>query len=860
MRSGLYARLFLILSLTLVLAQLCLPAEGFVLSELPADEYSPLRQKLEDAGCVVLDISGVWNYKTGNSEQQHGWIPSAFSGAELSVDFTKRVSLPDSLQDYDWELLIPAYRHRVDVFVNGNLLLAGRGDYASLRVPIRQEQLVFGNENEFLLQVQNDLNRTTSVPLKPSLFQPADYAGIFSEVFLVGRQDWSLTGFAHKYEWTQDSGSVSSRVELRVNPQLTKSRPSQQDSLIADADIADIKLSAVLRDSSNTAVVSTASIVLSEYYTSSHSHPLRFETFTPIIWCPKRPYQYRLELFLVHQRDTLCTWSDNVSFTSVRLDGAEFICGDNVFKLRAIDYILQDPAGIPVPNSILYSDLNQIKSLGFNAVRISGSAPSENLLDAADSIGIWILTDIGFHDIPAELITAEMINSIRSGPMMQAVRSARAHPCVLSICTGSMLDFSCATVDSVASVLTTETRDLTNLPCYIETTGAVPDIPNVAYLMVKREPYAFTLPKAIPTANLPVVYSNLGWLSKNSIQSDSSTSYAQKNVLKYQVSSAYSKGNTLGVALHCFADYNGAEPLIVQSNHDHSTRYSFGLFTSNRRSKISEAEISLILNDQDSQGIIGKPQRETKNPIVFPATALAAMLILSLSMRGNNVFRQNLRRVFRHSHGFFSDIRYRRYLPTSHTVLLWFLNSATIAGVIVSIAFWMRESIHLDYFLTFIGLSADTKSYIASLLWSPGQALVIVYLFVSVCKLLHIVYLKLLSNLFRPRVSLWQIWNYTNWAFAPLLFLLPLCAILYRLLDFDALVVPAFVACGIVFLWCLVRLISALQNGFQTSPFRVSLLFVTLTGVIAAGLYFSIDHWLHFSLYWHWILQLYPIS
>ena len=64
------------------------------------------------------------------------------------------------------------------------------------------------------------------------------------------------------------------------------------------------------------------------------------------------------------------------------------------------------------------------------------------------------------------------------------------------------------------------------------------------------------------------------------------------------------------------------------------------------------------------------------NPAAFPIIGLAALVLLSVELRRNNVFRQNLKRVFLHAHGFYSDLRYRRFLHTAQPLLLLAAGSA----------------------------------------------------------------------------------------------------------------------------------------------------------------------------------------
>ena len=858
MTTGANTRLILTTLLTLALAQLCLPAEGFVLSKLQSTESNLITRRHEMAGCAVHELGGDWEFYLNEETSGTTRVPCSFTGTDHPVEFTRLEFIPDSFSYYDWELLIPEYRYRVDVTINGNLLLAGRGDFASLRVPIRPEYLLYGSENEFLLSIQNDLNRSTSVPLKPGLLQPASYAGIMSKVYLIGRQKTTFTGCAYLYDCKLDSTERTYRTDLRIKPQVIRNRIPPDDTLSAAIDLADILIHAVLYDTQRVAI-SRGSMTLADYYTSSHSHPLQLPEFIPIIWTAESPYLYALDLFLIHRKDTLSQWHKTAAFEVCDIDSEGFNDGLSTFLLKSVDYVLQDAVGLPPSLGLLRSDLQSIKEYGFNTIRVRGSLPTEGLLSIADSMGIWVVADLGLNSIPNRLITDDYLNQIRSGPLMQVIQDSRDHPSLLAVCCGSLLEFSESQVDSIVNLLTGDLRALTDLLCFVESAETIPADIDCDFVMLSRNPYDVSLPKSDQDILLPIVYSNLGFLSPNSSKADSLSTAVQYMALEYQTNQVFSSKDCIGFSIHTYADYLGASPLILQKGERSDSRYLFGLVTANRLKRHNDESIQNLIGTGSFESGIVYPRKAKPNPIVFPSFALIAVLILSAAMRSNNVLRQNLRRVFRHSHGFFSDIRYRRYLPTSHTLLLWIMNSAATTGVVVSMAYWLRDSLRLDYLLTFVGLSSTSKLFIASLLWSPGQAIAIVFSIVLAVKLLHIFYLKIISNLFRPRVSLGQIWKYTNWAFAPMLFLLPLSAVLYRLLDFEVLVIPTLALCGLVLFWCLIRLISALQNGFQSSFFRVSLLFILLTGILAASFYFSIDHWLHFPKYWQWLLHVYPL-
>ena len=202
------------------------------------------------------------------------------------------------------------------------------------------------------------------------------------------------------------------------------------------------------------------------------------------------------------------------------------------------------------------------------------------------------------------------------------------------------------------------------------------------------------------------------------------------------------------------------------------------------------------------------------NPAAFPIVSLAALVLLFIELRRNNVFRQNLKRVFLHAHGFYSDLRYRRFLHTAQPMLLGVLEALTLSILLASVLYLLRGSFALDYYLTHFLPWPETKAWMVNLIWSPGRLITYftgIFLFLIIVQMVMV---RVTGIFFRERVDFWQSANYVIWAFAALLYLLPLAVIFYRILDMPGVAPVALLAVGGGLVWSFIRLLEALRTGF----------------------------------------------
>lgn len=124
-----------------------------------------------------------------------------------------------------------------------------------------------------------------------------------------------------------------------------------------------------------------------------------FQTDIPLnqlnLWSPDHPYLYRAITTIREGdkiEDTICT---RFGIKTLRFDAQQgFFLNGISLKIKGVN-CHQDHAGVgsAVPDAIQYYRVKQLKAMGVNAYRTSHNAPTPELLDACDSLGLLVLDE-----------------------------------------------------------------------------------------------------------------------------------------------------------------------------------------------------------------------------------------------------------------------------------------------------------------------------------------------------------------------------------------------------------------------------------------------------------------------------------
>jgi hypothetical protein len=803
---------FAIVWLALVLACFARPAEGFMFYEQHEPFAPSLPQLQPQSHQTIIDLCGEWEIRVGDkAPYRSAWLPGCFDGADR-ITLRRDFLLHDSLRAFNFQLVVPEASYEVEVWVNGRLISSFAGDHLGFSCDIARELLRFGTPNEILLKLSSELTPYSTFPVRPQLLYPQQYGGIFSGVYLRGVPSWSIEDAGIMPNWTGDSTAITAAVRVRL---------AQYRFLATSHDsIQSVRLLVALRDSTGRVLCESSSDRIARARGETFQATIALPRFAASFWSPNRPVGYSLRVALMSGSDTVHTFSRWVGFKRVQLIGGDFWLNGQRTDLRGVEYVPEfDHSRRATAPSLLRRDLIKIHDLGMNVIRIPFGPPPPELLNIADELGLLVIADIGLNWVPSDVMARRSFQAMVEQSAGRLTAATHDHVCVLAWCLGSRLKWTNETTRRFSRSLFTTIHSQEDELCCVET-----ELPQTVagladFVLVVWPGHRQT--RSFGLGNMPVVYSQIGRSAfQGGFGGVSAGIVRQADEVVHSVREIEEDNASAGFIVHSFADYHGSSPLLIQPHASDALLYNFGIVDFERHERLAYAKLhDLVQSGQLQAENVQEPSGPL--PIAFPIIGLVAIGILSIELRRNNVFRQNLKRVFLHAHGFYSDLRYRRFLHVAQPLVLWIMEAVTLALLAASALYASRSSFALDYWLSQFLPWAHAKAWVVNLVWDPARCVAVLTVIFLALALATMLSIRLFSLLFRERVDLWQSANYMIWSFAALLFLLPLAVIFYRALQEDTFSTLSIilVAAGIV--WSVLRMLTALRTGFATAAWRV---------------------------------------
>ena len=819
--------------LALVLVAMTRPAEGLTFFEQRDLFVEPLMPALRpDETQLVMDLSGQWECVVDSDDPPIPvWVPCSFVDAPEELTLRRTFALADTLRKWNFQLVVPEAHYSVQVWINGRMISSFSGNHLGFSCDLARDVLRFGAANELALRISSDLSPRASLPLRPQVGDSRNYGGLFSGVYLRGLPAWSIEDARVLTKKIEPASDVAADVIVRI-ARYAASLPTG-DSLSDRA----VYLAVSLQDSSGT-ILAEARRDLED-----HNSPETFQVTVPLagfktrIWSPSSPVLNSLTTMLIAGGDTLHRRVESIGFKHVEIRSGDIYLNGSRLALQGMDYVPEHPrGGRAVAASHLRADVLAMKHLGVNVLRVPGSAPPPELVNLCDEHGLLLLVEAGLDRVPAPFLQGSDQRQLCERTFSKLTSEYGRHVSVLAWGVGSRLDWKDPITQQFGDWLYSYVKGLDDRPCYTESSdlSASGRADIVLWPMTAGKTGEVVLPS---DPDRPVLVSRLGRpLSPGDpTQRDLSAGLVnQADYLIREIGRINQSQSVDGYVIHAFADYHGESPMLSQPNYSEPRLYGYGVVAHNRSERVVYFKLRDLVQTGQVSPPISSPVTQG-SPLAFPVVGLAFLLIASVEMRRNNVFRQNLKRVFLHPHGFHMDLRYRRFLHTAQPLLLWLIESVTLALLTVSLMYALRNSAAFDYYLTLFLPSAEWKSSVINLIWNPMYAVIFfTALFLGLILLLTIA-TRIVSIPFRERVDFWQAINYVIRSLAALLFLLPVGVILFRTLETPQFFTPSIVVVGIGLAWCVQRLLSAMRIGYGTTAWRVYLAAFVLLGLFVGG-------------------------
>jgi beta-galactosidase len=206
--------------------------------------------------------------------------------------------------------------------------------------------------------------------------------GIYRHVWLTSANPVHV---AHWGTFVATSSLVGSNATITVQTTVTNQSGAMTTSGSLTSTILDANSNAVTTVTSNLTLAAGQTLVVTQTLAVANAN----------LWSLQTPYLYNLVSTVSNQNAVADVYNTPFGVRTVQFDPTNgvFINGQHVEIQGMCNH--QDMAGVgsALPDRLQYFRIEKLKEMGCNAIRTSHNAPTPELLDACDQLGILVLDE-----------------------------------------------------------------------------------------------------------------------------------------------------------------------------------------------------------------------------------------------------------------------------------------------------------------------------------------------------------------------------------------------------------------------------------------------------------------------------------
>jgi hypothetical protein len=809
------------------------------LASPPAPDRSVYSMLTSSGTRTIVSLNGAWQVSRDGGDSWAGvTVPSCFED-EGTLSYRRTFTIPkELLAKYRWKIVCYGVQYQTTIRINKQFVGQHEsGMPFSMMVP---EEVALNGSNTIELEVSNRLDYTSTVPHRKLMLGSRTYGGIFRDIMLVGVPRVWIDDVRFQ---TTTGPNASAKFFVRVTSGsikgMTAGVPGDTSgkSLTLAGDRADLETSVILRSPSGNDTIPASDVGKgSAPFTIESKRTANLSVDVPVsnpqLWGPESPTLYTATVQVRYQGALVDEQVLRVGFRTLGTSGTAVTLNGQPIPIKGVVYVEDvDRNGASLPYDLMRRDIQAIKDRGANLIRFVDGMPHPYLLQLCDEFGIMAWIDAPIGAPPASLFSDEDFLRRATDRIRFVIEEGGRFTSVTAYGVSAPVPGGSSSTLAAIRRMHALVDSLDTRPFYLAAASwadpelrKLVDIAGVGTFDIDPEHMRTTL--AAMRAQLgntkPLVvlsYGKFVQLGNHGGYSDPISIEAQA---KY-VSDIYNILLETGVAggiYWSFADYRTDRPVLTVNNGD-QTLATCGLFGLDRELRQSANMLgSLYTNQKPPEVLIGDytPPSTVLFIIVGIASALAFLLLINNSRR----FRENVFRSLSRPYNFFADIRDQRILSNVHTTILGVVIAATFALIVSSVCFYFRMDEGFDALLSAIVTSDGMKSGLNYLIWRPALSIVAFTVIFFLALLFVAALIRACAVFVRNRIFFNDAYTIAVWGALPVLLLIPVAMILYRILEWhDASVTILIVVLTGVFLWMLYRILRGTSVVYDVRPTKV---------------------------------------
>lgn len=721
-----------------------------------------------------------------------------------------------------------------DIYLNEKLIHFEINTQVPVKVSLPSALLLTEQPNTIELRMKIPNKVEEGFPNYVHLFAEPDYLGIISPAFIGIKPSIMIDAFDYSISDFENVVSIFYSFNLFIEEKILQlpERTSIDYSVFSQDDRLYHRRIRTIKDSIT---------------------PINEEMKIPItqLWSPRAPK--RLKMIYHISRGTSLIHSDTL-FLSLRrgdFDTNKFLLNGQYINIKGINfyknYLAQSGQSY---FERLKSDLNQIKTLGFNAIRCPNYFPDELFLNIADTLGLLVFAELPVRRYPVPLFQNDvLLNNIKS-VLSRISFLTRKHPSLFALGLGQELPLHEGNVQKFILICKGFAESSMNIITY---SAPLPDdkitgkVVTDFYLLDTYYPLQKIVSQNIDLLSAFSLAGRMAIVDDREVYSwDTETTNIQRKLfIGREIQALGEIEKFQGGFIESYQDWLATHPTHVTIKTSHPLIMPSGFVDYKGELKPWSLALQNVWESAESTALGGSLVKK-KSTNFFTILMLFSTIIFFIIYKKQPRLKENMKRAIRHPYGFFVDLRERRIIPIFNSLLVGAFASVILASYLSSFfyyyldSFWMQEIV--SFFLIPLGafniyLAIGNNPFLMTLLFF---SLLMLYPFL-VSIILFII------NLFTgKRIRFRQGLAIGLWSGIPLFYLLPVSMFGFHLLYHLDKKIVLFLILGLFIVWAHFRIINGIRVLFivkTTKVFIIMLLSYILPFVIFWFVFRPVPYW-----------------
>lgn len=780
----------------------------------------------------ILLLNEKWELQSDDNSEIVK-IPFFFSNEQITLK--KKIRIDSVEKNSNYQLVFKGVKGLREVYINDERLPFDPTDNEQfvLNIPTRIVKEKSDNwikiilSNKSILSIKNTLSANLELAERKS--------GIYKDVFL---------------QILSNPAIVYSQVIPSVDKNLNLGRLKYKVEIFANSfsdSLTDYYLNILVTEpiTNKQVIAKIEKLNLLKNTSSTFTGELLIQN--PMLWEPGNPFLYRVAFQLLSKNDIHDEVYLKTGFRNILIENNQIILNGNVFELKGITYFESNVVNSSFFNIKDYArDVQFVKELGANAIRVMNSIPSEELLNECNEQGVLVFFDLIGNIYPLNSNTFEKIRNYSNSNLGFILNKLTHFPCIVGINLGDIQNYrNDEFFRPLINIL--DKNNYQVLKFGIIQGKTIKNISGLDFVGLDLKHKSVDEIKSIVNkfsdkGFLLVLF--LGYLHNYDSEEGYANPYSVQRQAKYLSDViGFLQEEKLPFFIHTLFDYRISYKSVIAGKID-NTLMNYGLVNEFRdKRKLSFQTVrSYFLNSK--LPFIMQGDYEEKANIIFVFAGLMFLGLTILIVNSTRRLKENITRAVLRTYNFFADIRDGWFIPSFHSFLLGFVIILTNSLLYSGVFYYLKDKIIFEEII-----SIFNSNYLFNLLsylsWRPIESILILSLILSILLIILTLLIQFFNLFVRNKIYLKHSLLISVWSAIPFLITLPLGMIVFKVLQFNKFNLLIWAVIILFHLWFLFRLLYGISIVFEVKKSKVNLIFIfiVIISLVIFILYFQFNYY-----------------